>query len=89
MLSDFADVFALSEEELGTTNVVQHSVDTGDSAPLKQPPRRVPYSMRGKVAELVNTMLECGSPQVVHGPVQLCSCPTVMEAPGFAWTIVD
>ena len=60
MLSDFEDVFAFSEGELGTTNVAKHSVDTGDSAPLKQPSRRVPYSMRGKVVELVNTMLERG-----------------------------
>ena len=88
VLSDFADVFALSEEELGTTNVVQHSVDTGDSAPLK---RRVPYSMRGKVIELVNTMLERGIIEPSSSP---WASPIVLVSKrngtsGFAWTIVD
>jgi hypothetical protein len=36
------DVFALSDDELGCTDVVSHTIDTGDKPPVKQPPYRAP-----------------------------------------------
>ena len=49
----YAGVFALDSIELGTTNVVQHTIDTGDSPPIKQPLRRTPFALRSKVDALV------------------------------------
>ena len=32
----YRDVFALAEEQLGKTSLVQHVIDTGDAMPIKQ-----------------------------------------------------
>ena len=45
------DVFALSNDELGTTEVT-HSIDTGVHPPIKQPLRRIPYALRQTVDEM-------------------------------------
>ena len=42
LITEYRDVFALSGDELGCTSVVQHNIDTGDHAPIKQYPRRTP-----------------------------------------------
>jgi len=36
-----SEVFALSDEELGETDVVEHSIDTSTAKPVKEPPRRL------------------------------------------------
>ena len=42
LLTEYRDGFALADDELECTSVVQHSIDTGDHAPIKQYPRRTP-----------------------------------------------
>ena len=54
------DVFAVDEGELGEVREVQHGIVTGDSPPIRQPVRRVPFALREKVAGLVNDMLSGG-----------------------------
>ena len=51
------DVFAIEEGERGLVKDVKHEIDTGDSPPIRQPARRVPFALRGKVAGLVEEML--------------------------------
>ena len=36
LLLEYADVFALCNDELGRTNVLQHQIHTGDSLPIRQ-----------------------------------------------------
>ena len=36
VVSDFQDVFALDDSELGCASLIQHAVDTGDSKPIRQ-----------------------------------------------------
>ena len=38
LLTEYRDVFALADDDLGCTSVVQHSIDTGVHAPTKQYP---------------------------------------------------
>ena len=40
------EVFALSDEELGETNVVEHSIDMMGAKLVKEPPRRFLYASR-------------------------------------------
>ena len=40
------DVFALNSSELGNTDLVTHSVDTGDQPPIWQPVQRMPFALR-------------------------------------------
>ena len=58
LLWEFQDVFMGPDGKLGRTSLVEHTIDTGDARPIKQPPRRVPIAMRGVVDEEINKMLE-------------------------------
>ena len=40
MLSDYADCFAKNPDDIGRTNVVKHTIDTGDNKPVHQRCRR-------------------------------------------------
>ena len=59
-MTEFSGLFALDSSELGRTSIVAHSINTGDHQPVKQQPRRVPNSMRGRVCQLVQDMLKQG-----------------------------
>jgi len=37
------DVFARSPTDIGFCDLLQHDIDTGDAAPIRQPPRRSPW----------------------------------------------
>ena len=60
LVLEFADVFALEATELGSTGLVTHTIDTGDSTPIKQQARRVPFALRHVVEDMVAEMLEQG-----------------------------
>ena len=59
-LLKYATVFAGSGDELGRTDVVKHSIKTGDARPIKQPPRRIPFHMREEADKLLEDMLKRG-----------------------------
>ena len=56
----YNDVFAKDPSELGRTNVVQHTIDTGTHPPIKQLPHRTPFSLRKWTEELIESMLKQG-----------------------------
>ena len=60
LVVEFSDLFALDNSELGKTSLVSHCIDTGDSPPIKQPPRRLPFSLRQRVSQLTEDMLAQG-----------------------------
>ena len=39
LVIEFADICALDQSELSSTDLVTHVIDTGDTAPIKQHPR--------------------------------------------------
>jgi len=41
-----SDGFALTDEELGETDLVSHRTNTGGTAPVKMPPWRLTYALR-------------------------------------------
>ena len=57
---DYSDIFSVSNSDLGQTSIVQHTIDSGDHAPIKQHPRRMPFIQRSKVIELVDDMIDGG-----------------------------
>ena len=77
LLSEYAELFALDDMDLGSTDVIRHSIETGDRGPIRQPPRRIPYAFRGKVEELVDDMLARGVIQPSKSP---WSSPIVLVA---------
>ena len=50
LLLEHADVFALCNDELGRTNVLQHQIHTGDSLPIRQQFRRVCPQKRQEIS---------------------------------------
>ena len=68
LLRKSTDVFALDDNELGCTDVVCHTIDTGDNPPVKQPPYRAPMIYREKIAEMVTEMQERGIVQPSTSP---------------------
>lgn len=56
----FEDIFALDQSDLGSTDLVTHSINTADNPPLRQPPRRIPFALRQQVERMVDQMMEDG-----------------------------
>ena len=77
VVEEFADLFALNSSELGRTSVVTHEINTREHYPVRQYPRRVPFSLRGKVCELIKEMLDQG---VVVRSASPWACPIVLVA---------
>ena len=46
LVVEYSDVFALDVSELGSTNLVFHTINTGDSPSVRQPVRRTPFALR-------------------------------------------
>ena len=59
-LQQYSHAFALSNSELGATNVVEHEIDVGNAHPIKEPLRRVPYHAAEEIDKHVNDMLDGG-----------------------------
>lgn len=74
LLHEFSDVF---DDSLGHTTVHSHKIDTGNSAPIKQRPRRLPYSHRDEAQKQITEMLEQG---VIRPSTSAWSSPIVLVA---------
>ena len=75
LIAEFPDVFALSDAELGCTNLIKHCVDTGDHLPIKQQPYRTPIVRRALISEMINEMCEQG---IVQPSVSPWASPIVL-----------
>ena len=60
LLEQNGDLFAKSDCDLGTTDLVKVKIDTGDHPPIKQNPYRLPFSQRKVVEEQIDEMLKAG-----------------------------
>lgn len=50
----------MNDYDLGLTHLVEHTIDTGDAKPVKQPPRRVPIAFAEEEKKLIMQMQEQG-----------------------------
>ena len=57
LITNYTDVFALNSQELGTTNLVKHVINTGNHPPVRQPLCCTPFALRNKVDAMVQEML--------------------------------
>ena len=63
-----SEVFALSDEELGETDVVEHSVDISTAKPVKEPPRRLPYALRKQLEEELDKLFKINCIEPASSP---------------------
>jgi hypothetical protein len=45
-LTEYVDIFAETDEDYGRTNKVYYCIDTGDTRPIHQSPRRMPLTKK-------------------------------------------
>ena len=60
LVTEYRDVFALNDDELGCTDVTEHHIETGDSDPIKIPPHRISPAKLPIVQQEVEDMLKRG-----------------------------
>ena len=63
-----ADAFARSSDDLGHVTTVKHRIHTGDAAPIKQAPRRIPLHKKQIVQEEIEKMLQRRVIESCDGP---------------------
>ena len=59
-LTNYADVFAENDLDVGHFTQVQHQIDTGDARPIRQPPRRTPLGFQAEEEDHLKQMLDAG-----------------------------
>jgi hypothetical protein len=60
LLLKFQDSFSKSSTDIGRTEMIEHTIDTGQSLPVKQHPRRVPLSKIQEAEAEIEKMAEQG-----------------------------
>ena len=60
LLKEFADIFSQSSGDLGQTDIITHSIHTGDATPVRQPPRRLPLIQREAAQKAIQDMQQQG-----------------------------
>lgn len=58
VILDYADIFVGPDGKLGQTNIIEHTINTGDAKPIKIPPRRLPVHMREVAEQEIQKMLD-------------------------------
>ena len=76
LIRSHRDVFALTDAELGQTNLVTHRIDTRDMDPIKIPPHRASPAKMPIIREEVQSMLDKGVIQPSKSPY---SAPIVLQ----------
>ena len=68
LLYDHRHTFAASSTDIGFCPIIQHDIDTGDSRPIKQSPRRPPFAARDAEDQIIDEMLEAGVIEPSNSP---------------------
>ena len=75
LLEEFNDLFAEDCNDLGLTDLMEHTIDTGNAKPIKQAPRRLPPHKRHVVDKQLADLLQAGR---IEESVSPCSSPIVL-----------
>ncbi|XP_067667689.1 uncharacterized protein [Haliotis asinina] len=79
LLKQYRDVFAADSKELGKTNIVRHSINTGDASPVRQHYRRLPIVQQEAADSMIQDMLER---QVIEPSSSPWASPIVLARKG-------
>jgi hypothetical protein len=60
LLAEYKVTFAVDNKGHGRTNKVYHRIDTGDTRPIRQTPRRLPLAKQAEVSEMLDDMQRRG-----------------------------
>ena len=68
LLTEFQDVFSQGDNDIGRTNLVEHSINTGTHNPIKQRPRKHPLGQRNEIKRQVSELLDKGLIEPTDSP---------------------
>ena len=68
LVCSYANVFAVPDGQLGCTDRIRHTIDTGDAPPILQVPRRLAPSQREIAEKEINKMLNQGTIEPSDSP---------------------
>ena len=54
------NTFSKTKNDLGRATAIRHKINTGTALPIKQQPRRLPFSKREEVDREIQRLLDCG-----------------------------
>jgi hypothetical protein len=74
-LLDYQDVFSSGPDDMGHTDLVQHQIDTGDTRPIRTPPRRIPIAKQKIETDEIKRMLDRG---VIQPSASAWASPVVL-----------
>ena len=60
LLTQHRTILSTGDHDVGRTPLVEHTIDTGDHRPIRQPLRRQPFQQQTYIDEETNRMLEYG-----------------------------
>ena len=60
LLGSFADVFSVTDTDLGYFTEIEHTIDTGEAKPIRSRMRRTALEFQGEEEKHVNAMLNAG-----------------------------
>lgn len=75
LIHSYDDIMSKHESDTGLTDVMQHTINTGDAAPINQRPYRLSFSERSDVQKLVTEYIDAGFIQESDSP---WACPIVI-----------
>ena len=75
LLIKFKDAFSKHPKDIGTTPLIEHTIDTGDATPIKIPPRRIPIS---KLKQAEQEMAEMADRQIIEPSDSAWCSPVVL-----------
>ena len=58
LLKEYSDIFSLSKNDIGLTNLVEHEIDTGNAKPIACSYRRIPFGLEDKVDDLIQELVD-------------------------------
>ncbi|KIH53278.1 hypothetical protein ANCDUO_16598 [Ancylostoma duodenale] len=53
LVMQYSHAFAVTDQELAQTKMVEHTIDTGDAAPIKQKTRPIPLATRVELRQIL------------------------------------
>ena len=68
LLIQYQDIFSTGDNDIGRTDIVKHKINTGDTKPIKQYPRRLPIHQRKEADEQISQMLNRGVIEKSNSP---------------------
>ena len=68
LLMQYRGIFALNNNQPGTTNAIRHDIDTGNAQPISQPPYRTNPEKRKEIQRQVQSLLDAGQIESSKSP---------------------